>query len=81
MAPPLRRSFHLSRRGHDLRGHTVDDTIAAHQGILDAIRDGNPKAAGAAMRAHLEDTERDIRSALTAQPERPVAWGAPAEDA
>lgn len=79
MAAPLRRTFYLSRRGHDLRGRTVDDTIAAHQAILDAIRDGNPKAAGAAMRAHLEDTERDIRSALTSQPDRPVAWGAPAE--
>jgi len=75
MAAPLRRSFPLSRRGHDLRGHTVDDTIAAHQAILDAIRDGNPKAAGAAMRAHLEDTERDIRSALNARPTDPVAWG------
>ena len=81
MAAPLRRSFPLSRRGHDLRGHTVDDTIAAHQAILDAIRDGNPKAAGAAMRAHLEDTERDIRSGLNATPNSPVAWGSAAEDA
>ena len=81
MAAPLRRSFPLSRRGHDLRGHTVDDTIAAHQAILDAIRDGNPKAAGAAMRAHLEDTERDIRSGLNATPSSPVAWGSAAEDA
>jgi DNA-binding FadR family transcriptional regulator len=81
MAAPLRRSFPLSRRGHDLRGHTVDDTIAAHQAILDAIRDGNPKAAGAAMRAHLEDTERDIRSGLNAAPQSPVAWGPAAEDA
>jgi DNA-binding FadR family transcriptional regulator len=81
MAAPLRRSFYLSRRGHDLRGHSVDDTIAAHGAILDAIRGGNPKAAGAAMRAHLEDTERDIRSGLNAQPTRPVVWGAPAEDA
>ena len=81
MASPLRRSFALSRRGHDLRGHTVDDTIAAHQAILDAIRDGNPKAAGAAMRAHLEDTERDIRSGLNATPNSPVAWGPASEDA
>lgn len=81
MAAPLRRSFPLSRRGHDLRGHTVDDTIAAHQAILDAIRDGNPKAAGAAMRAHLEDTERDIRSGLNATPNSPVAWGPASEDA
>jgi GntR family transcriptional repressor for pyruvate dehydrogenase complex len=75
MASPLQRSFYLSRRGHDARGHTVDDTIAAHEAILDAIREGNPKAAGIAMRAHLEDTERDIRSALNARPTDPVTWG------
>jgi hypothetical protein len=27
------------------------------------------------MRAHLEDTERDIRSALNARPTDPVSWG------
>jgi DNA-binding FadR family transcriptional regulator len=73
MAGPLRRSFHLSRRGHEIRGHTVDDTIAAHNAILEAIRDGNPKAAGAAMRAHLEDTERDIRMGLNERPATPAA--------
>jgi GntR family transcriptional regulator, transcriptional repressor for pyruvate dehydrogenase complex len=75
MAGPLQRSFYLSRRGHDARGHTVDDTIAAHNAVLDAIREGNPKAAGAAMRAHLEDTERDIRSALNGRPTDAVSWG------
>ena len=66
MADPLRRSFFLSRRGHDLRGHSTFDTIAAHDAILAAIRAGDPRAAGAAMRAHLEDTERDIQMALNA---------------
>jgi GntR family transcriptional regulator, transcriptional repressor for pyruvate dehydrogenase complex len=75
MAAPLQRSFYLSRRGHDARGHTVDDTIAAHMAVLEAIREGNPKAAGVAMRAHLEDTERDIRSALNTRPTDPVSWG------
>ncbi len=75
MAAPLQRSFYLTRRGHDARGHTIDDTIAAHVAVLDAIREGNPKAAGAAMRAHLEDTERDIRSALNSKPTDPVSWG------
>lgn len=79
MATPLRRSFHLSRRGHEMRGHTTEDTIAAHQLILNAIRDNNPKAAGAAMRAHLEDTERDIRTGLNARPTNPVEWTSPAE--
>ena len=74
MAEPLIHSFRLSRRGHDMRGHTVADTIAAHDAILEAIRAGNPKAAAAAMRAHLEDTERDIRSALSAAPDRSVQW-------
>ncbi|MEO6013882.1 MAG: FadR/GntR family transcriptional regulator [Devosia sp.] len=77
MATPLQRSFHLSRKGHDARGHTESDTIAAHEAILSAIREGNPKAAGAAMRAHLEDTERDIRSALGASPADHVIWGPP----
>ena len=75
MAGPLQRSFYLTRRGHDARGHTIEDTIAAHQAVLDAIREGNPRAAGAAMQAHLEDTERDIRSALNARPADPMSWG------
>ncbi|RYE11111.1 MAG: FadR family transcriptional regulator [Hyphomicrobiales bacterium] len=80
MAQPLQRSFALSRRGHDARGHTADDTIAAHVAVLEAIRAGNAKAAGAAMRSHLEDTERDIRSALNARPTDSIAWGEPAGD-
>ena len=74
MAEPLKRSFALSRRGHDARGYSVNDTIAAHEAILAAIRAGNPKAAGAAMRTHLEDTERDIRSALSMTPEGLIVW-------
>jgi DNA-binding FadR family transcriptional regulator len=81
MADPLLRTFNLSRRGHDMRGHTVEDTIAAHQAILEAIRDGNPKAAGAAMRNHLEDTERDIHSALNAKPTEPVLWSSASGEA
>jgi DNA-binding FadR family transcriptional regulator len=65
MAVPLRESFHLSRRGHELRGHTVDETIAAHAAILDGVRTGTPRAAADAMRAHLEDTEHDIRIGLS----------------
>ena len=72
MAGPLEQSFRLSRRGHGKRGHTEKDTLAAHKVILDAIRSGNPKAAAAAMRAHLEDTERDIRSVVNSIPDRPM---------
>jgi DNA-binding FadR family transcriptional regulator len=74
MAGPLKKSFALSRRGHDARGYSVEDTIAAHEAILKAIRAGNPKAAGAAMRAHLEDTERDIRSGLSTAPDGLIVW-------
>lgn len=65
MAQPLREGFFISRRGHEQRGHTMHDTVAAHQRILDCIRAGNGRAAGEAMRLHLKDTERDIRVALT----------------
>ena len=68
MASPLRRSFNLSRRGHEDRGGSLDDTLAAHVAVLEAIRAGDTKAAGAAMRAHLEETERDIQKALNAAP-------------
>jgi GntR family transcriptional repressor for pyruvate dehydrogenase complex len=65
MAQPLREGFFISRRGHEQRGHTMDDTIAAHQRVLDCIKAGNGRAAGEAMRIHLKDTERDIRVALS----------------
>jgi GntR family transcriptional repressor for pyruvate dehydrogenase complex len=64
MAQPLREGFFISRRGHEHRGHTLHNTIAAHQRILDCIRDGNGRAAADAMRLHLKDTERDIRVAV-----------------
>jgi len=65
MADPLQESFFISRRGNELRGHTLADTIAAHQRILDAITQGSPRKAGEAMRVHLENTEGDIRAALS----------------
>lgn len=65
MAQPLREGFFISRRGHEQRGHTLHDTIEAHQRILDYIKAGNGRAAAESMRIHLKDTERDIRVALT----------------
>lgn len=62
MSTSLRESFSMSRRGQALRGSTREDTVAAHQAVLDAIRAGNERAAGEAMRVHLADTERDVRS-------------------
>jgi DNA-binding FadR family transcriptional regulator len=66
MLKPLEKSFYLSRRGRELRGQGLDVTIAAHQRILDCIRDGNQRAAAEAMRAHLEDASRDMRAAIEA---------------
>jgi GntR family transcriptional repressor for pyruvate dehydrogenase complex len=65
MAGPLRNGIQISRQGHASRGHTLADTIAHHQRILDAIRAGNARAAAEAMRLHLKDTERDINKALS----------------
>jgi GntR family transcriptional repressor for pyruvate dehydrogenase complex len=70
MAQPLREGFYISRRGHEQRGHSIQDTIDAHQKILDCIKAGNGRAAADAMRLHLKDTERDIRAALTTRPSR-----------
>jgi GntR family transcriptional regulator, transcriptional repressor for pyruvate dehydrogenase complex len=65
MAGPLEQGFYISRRGHQMRGHPLEDTIAAHQRILDCVRAGNGRAAAEAMRFHLKDTGRDIRAALS----------------
>jgi DNA-binding FadR family transcriptional regulator len=65
MASPLQESFYLTRRGHELRGHTPEHTIAAHEAILKFVREGNARGATEAMRTHLDDAERDIRLALS----------------
>ena len=64
MSGPLREGIAISRHGHAGRGHTLQDTIEAHQRVLDAIKAGNARGAADAMRLHLKDTERDIRKAL-----------------
>jgi len=65
MASPLRESFHLSMRGHRLRGRGPAETIAAHEKILEGIKSGDGRGAAQAMRAHLRDAERDVRAALS----------------
>ena len=72
MANPLREGFFISRQGHEQRGHSLHDTIAAHQRILDCIKSGNGRAAADAMRLHLKDTERDIRMAVSQLSRRPA---------
>ncbi len=75
MATPLREGLFISRRGHASRGHTLQDTIDAHQRILDCIREGNGRAAAEAMRVHLKDTQRDIRIAVTKLAILPTSTG------
>lgn len=65
MAQPLEISFYMSRRGRDLRGQSLDSTLAAHERILDALRSGDARHAAEAMRAHLEDAGRDMRAAFS----------------
>jgi GntR family transcriptional repressor for pyruvate dehydrogenase complex len=75
MEEPLRASRMRSLRGHLARGGTVEDVIEQHARILDRVKDRDPKGAAAAMLAHLEQTARDLRTALTLtglqQDERP----------
>ncbi|MDB5506786.1 MAG: FadR family transcriptional regulator [Devosia sp.] len=64
MSSSLITGFYISRRGHVMRGHSLEDTVEAHQRILDSVGSGNGRAAADAMRAHLKDTERDVRAAV-----------------
>lgn len=64
MAPALRRSLSMSRRGRQLRGLDCGHTIGAHQRIFDCIAAGDAGGAEAAMRAHLTDAVRDMRAAI-----------------
>jgi GntR family transcriptional repressor for pyruvate dehydrogenase complex len=64
LAEPLRASRRRSFAGHQARGGGIGDVIEQHQAILDAVKARNPKAAAQAMRDHLEQTERDLRTLL-----------------
>lgn len=71
MALPLQDSFSLSMRGHEMRGHTPEHTISAHQRILDFVREGDSRGATEAMRSHLEDADRDLRTVVRARIQDP----------
>lgn len=62
LAEPLRESRLRSFAGHLARRGGLEDVIEAHIAILDAVKARNPKAAAAAMRFHLQQTERDLRA-------------------
>jgi DNA-binding GntR family transcriptional regulator len=57
----------LSLRGHELRGHTPEDTIAAHERIFERIQAGDSRGAAQAMRLHLREAVRDVSAALNAR--------------
>jgi GntR family transcriptional repressor for pyruvate dehydrogenase complex len=61
-AEPLRESRRRSYAGHLTRRGGIEDVIEAHVAIFDAVRAREPKAAAAAMRRHLQQTERDLRA-------------------
>jgi len=63
-AEPLRASRQRSFAGHLARGGGIDDVIQQHEAILQAVKARNPKAAAQAMREHLEQTEKDLRTHL-----------------
>jgi GntR family transcriptional repressor for pyruvate dehydrogenase complex len=64
MEEPLRASRMRSMQGHLARGGTVEDVIEQHALVLDRVRARDAKGAAAAMRAHLEQTARDLKAAL-----------------
>jgi GntR family transcriptional repressor for pyruvate dehydrogenase complex len=82
MIEALERPLHASRmqsiRGHLARGATIEDLIEQHARILDRVEARDATGAGAAMRAHLEQTARDLRAAfalrdVTGEPTGPAA--------
>jgi GntR family transcriptional repressor for pyruvate dehydrogenase complex len=62
LAQPLRESRLRSFAGHRARGGGIEDIIQQHDAILDAVKTRTPKAAATAMREHLQQTERDLRT-------------------
>jgi DNA-binding FadR family transcriptional regulator len=64
LSEPLRESRLRSFAGHVARGRGAEDVIEQHEAILEAVRSRNSKAAAAAMRYHLQQTERDLRALL-----------------
>jgi len=75
LSEPLRESRLRSFAGHQARGRGAEDVIEQHVAILEAVRRRNAKAASAAMRYHLQQTERDLRAMLRGAPLRPQARG------
>ena len=65
LAMPLRNSFSMSLRGREMRGGTAGETVKAHEAIFGFVQAGDARRAAQAMRAHLQDAERDMRAVLS----------------
>lgn len=61
---PIARALHEARVRTSAVPDIREHAIAEHGGILAALRDGSPEAAGAAMRSHLLQTRDDARHFL-----------------
>ena len=67
MEQPLRASRAETLRAHlAAHGPDIDDLIAEHEAVFDAIAARDPRAAAAAMRRHLTQTGEDLRAATGA---------------
>jgi GntR family transcriptional regulator, transcriptional repressor for pyruvate dehydrogenase complex len=64
LAEPLMTSRRRSYAGHKRSGLPLMAVVDAHRAILDAVEDRDPPGAAAAMRSHLGQTEKDLRTAL-----------------
>jgi GntR family transcriptional regulator, transcriptional repressor for pyruvate dehydrogenase complex len=64
LADPLWASRVQSFKGLRKRGLDIDVVVAAHRGILDALRTGDPEGAARAMEEHLRETLEDLRAAI-----------------
>jgi GntR family transcriptional regulator, transcriptional repressor for pyruvate dehydrogenase complex len=63
LVEPLRASRVQSFQGLRKRGLGIDVVVAAHRGILEALRQGEPERAARAMAEHLRETLEDLRAA------------------
>jgi GntR family transcriptional repressor for pyruvate dehydrogenase complex len=69
MEEPLRVARMQSMEGHLARGGSVEDVIEAHARILERVRERDADGAAEAMRDHLSQTARDLRTFLTLGPD------------
>ncbi len=81
MEVPLHASRLQSLAGHLSRGGTITDVIEQHVRILERVRSRDAKGASSAMREHLAETARDLRTAFALADRRgPDEGGVSRED-